>query len=273
MKRYFSIGEMSNLFNLPVQTLRYYDQIELLKAARVDEDSGYRYYTADQFVALDFIKVLKTLNTPLKEMKQFLSGPLKLEHVKDLLCKHEHTIEEQIRQLSTLKGQISKKRSEINCLQQCGNGIITPIELPERRIAVKRIEASSQAELEVMCYEAFGKLERETSYLTFQPGSIVSRHKLMVDHIIQATHVFIMNPERLFSGYEYEVLPAGTYLSLVIEDTYMTSYERHYNEFKQYIVDEGISTVGDFIECCIMSLPTSDGSDTTLWELQIKITP
>ena len=38
------IGEMSKICNVSVQTLRYYDKIGLLKADKVEDSSGYRYY-------------------------------------------------------------------------------------------------------------------------------------------------------------------------------------------------------------------------------------
>jgi len=38
------IGEFSKLVQLPVATLRYYDQVGLLKPVEVDRFTGYRYY-------------------------------------------------------------------------------------------------------------------------------------------------------------------------------------------------------------------------------------
>ena len=42
------IGQFSKLARTTVKTLRYYDQIGLLKPAMIDADSRYRYYTEDQ---------------------------------------------------------------------------------------------------------------------------------------------------------------------------------------------------------------------------------
>lgn len=40
----YSIGELSKNTNISIRTLRYYDEIGLLKPAKV-ADSGYRYYS------------------------------------------------------------------------------------------------------------------------------------------------------------------------------------------------------------------------------------
>lgn len=72
MKNRFTIGEMSKLHNVPIKTLRYYDEIGLFKPIKVDKCSGYRYYSTEQFEQLNTIKYLKFLGFSLKEIKKHL---------------------------------------------------------------------------------------------------------------------------------------------------------------------------------------------------------
>jgi len=44
----FKIGDFSRISQVSVKTLRYYDEIGLLKPAHVDRFTGYRYYSVDQ---------------------------------------------------------------------------------------------------------------------------------------------------------------------------------------------------------------------------------
>ena len=44
----YSIGEFSRLSQIPVKTLRYYDDLRLLRPACVNRSTGYRYYEAAQ---------------------------------------------------------------------------------------------------------------------------------------------------------------------------------------------------------------------------------
>lgn len=50
-----TIKEFARLCGCNPQTLRYYDRMSLLKPARVDEWTGYRYYNEEQ--ALQFVKI------------------------------------------------------------------------------------------------------------------------------------------------------------------------------------------------------------------------
>jgi len=72
MKNKFTIGEISKLHNIPVKTLRYYDEIGLFKPIEINEKTGYRYYSIEQFEHLNTINYLKYLGIPLKEIKEHL---------------------------------------------------------------------------------------------------------------------------------------------------------------------------------------------------------
>ncbi len=64
----FKIGDFSKLSLVSVKTLRYYDELGLLKPARVDEFTGYRYYSASQMPRLNRILALKDLGLSLEQV-------------------------------------------------------------------------------------------------------------------------------------------------------------------------------------------------------------
>ena len=74
MKNYFTISEFAKLRNININSLRYYEKLGLLKPAVVDENTGYRYYSAEQVSILNKIILCIQLGIPLKEMVQFLDG-------------------------------------------------------------------------------------------------------------------------------------------------------------------------------------------------------
>ncbi len=81
----FKIGEFSKLSQVPVKTLRYYDEIGLLKPARVDRFSSYRYYSAEQLPKLNRILALKDLGLSLDQVAQLLNGDLSAEQIRGML--------------------------------------------------------------------------------------------------------------------------------------------------------------------------------------------
>ena len=74
MSQYMSIGKVSKLKNVSIKSLRYYDQIGILKPAFVNTETHYRYYTKDQLYLLDAITVCIRLGIPLKDLNNYVEG-------------------------------------------------------------------------------------------------------------------------------------------------------------------------------------------------------
>lgn len=70
-----TIGEFSKRSHLSVKALRLYDEIGVLLPARVDKDSGYRYYDTTQLDDARLIGMLRQLNVPLADVKELLACP------------------------------------------------------------------------------------------------------------------------------------------------------------------------------------------------------
>jgi len=70
----FRIGEFSKMSKTTVKTLRYYDEISLLKPAETDKFTGYRFYATEQLVKLHKIQALRQAGLSIDETKLILSG-------------------------------------------------------------------------------------------------------------------------------------------------------------------------------------------------------
>jgi len=62
-----TIKKFSEVTGVTQATLRHYDQAELFQPV-MRSDSGYRFYSVRQAVAMNFINVLKSVNVPMKEI-------------------------------------------------------------------------------------------------------------------------------------------------------------------------------------------------------------
>lgn len=71
-KELYQIGEVARICNIPIKTLRYYDEIKLLIPRKIDPDSNYRYYSNDQLTLVLVIKYFKEAGFSLKDIKVLL---------------------------------------------------------------------------------------------------------------------------------------------------------------------------------------------------------
>lgn len=65
----YTIGDISKIVNISANTLRYYDEIGLLKPYLVEDTNKYRYYSDSQIKDIAFILELKQYGFSLEEIK------------------------------------------------------------------------------------------------------------------------------------------------------------------------------------------------------------
>lgn len=109
--KYLSIGEISKLSNVSIQTLRYYDQIGLFIPAFTDEMTNYRYYEPDQLFYLDIIKYLRHLDLPLKKIKQIIDLPA--DELAVILKEQRHVIDQKIARLTEAKEALNYQQEQL----------------------------------------------------------------------------------------------------------------------------------------------------------------
>lgn len=73
-KKLMSIGEMSKHTGASIKSLRYYEQLKILKPAYTDPGTGYRYYSSDQSYLIGIIMFCIELDIPLKELSQYVEA-------------------------------------------------------------------------------------------------------------------------------------------------------------------------------------------------------
>jgi DNA-binding transcriptional MerR regulator len=103
------IGAIASESGIPIRTIRYYDDLGLLKTNGRTE-GGYRLFDSDVFVRLKFIKRAQNLGLSLSEIKEFLEvhdrGNLPCDHIKLKLEEKLIAIKQHIQQLQILKQEL-----------------------------------------------------------------------------------------------------------------------------------------------------------------------
>jgi len=99
--RSYSIGEVSEMFDLPVTTIRYYDNEGFFP--RLRRNGEYRLFTHREIKALHTSQCLKASGMMLKDIRDFMElcaeGPSTYEQRKQLLEDRRESVEEKLRQL------------------------------------------------------------------------------------------------------------------------------------------------------------------------------
>jgi len=101
----YSIKQLADLAGVSTRTMRYYDQIGLLKPARVGSN-GYRYYDQASLLRLQQILFFRELDFALDDIQLILNRPG--FSLLDALQKHRSSLHGRLKRLERLIGTINQ---------------------------------------------------------------------------------------------------------------------------------------------------------------------
>jgi DNA-binding transcriptional MerR regulator len=81
----YAIGTVARLAQVSVRTLRYYDEIGLLRPMWTDPDTGHRWYAPRQMKRLHHIMALRDLGVALIDIDRLLGGGVSTEELRGIL--------------------------------------------------------------------------------------------------------------------------------------------------------------------------------------------
>ncbi|NUM49390.1 MAG: MerR family transcriptional regulator [Anaerolineales bacterium] len=145
------IGDFSKLCQVPIKTLRYYDQIGLLRPSEVDRFTSYRYYTLDQIPRLNRILAFKDLGFSLEQIAELLDEDLSVEQIRGMLRLKRAEI---ARNLAEEQARLARVEARLRQIEQ------EKQPMPAYEIVIKKVEALRVAGLRDVAenYQSLGPM-------------------------------------------------------------------------------------------------------------------
>jgi DNA-binding transcriptional MerR regulator len=131
------IGDFSRLSRVSVRMLRYYDDAGLVKPEKIDEFTGYRYYSESQLPAMWKINTLKDMGFGVAAIREIMKCEDNSQEMEQLLVLHRAELQEEAKiiegRLRSLDAAIERLKKgdkmKYNCVVK---------EIPERYVASVR---------------------------------------------------------------------------------------------------------------------------------------
>ena len=133
----YTIGQVSEMYNLPISTLRYYDKEGFFP--NLMRKGNIRYFSDVELESIRIIECLKQSGLEIKEIKQFfqwvVEGPSSYEKRKELFETRKATVEDEIKAmektLALLKFKCWYYETAIKDGNEDGIDAMLPDKLPE----------------------------------------------------------------------------------------------------------------------------------------------
>jgi effector-binding domain-containing protein len=133
----YKIGEFSKLSFVTVQALRLYDDIGLLKPVKIDSSTGYRYYSAEQLLRINYIVGLKQLGLSLEDIALVLKDNIEVLRIKELL---------QLKR-SDLKQRLQDEQNKLDRVEKLLLRLEEQGKMPGMQTVLKKVEPQLVASL------------------------------------------------------------------------------------------------------------------------------
>ncbi|WP_169743919.1 MerR family transcriptional regulator [Deinococcus misasensis] len=105
------IGKFSQLTRISVRSLRFYDQVGLFRPLYTDPDTGYRYYQPEQFEVAERIRMFRSMDVSLEDIRTILDSNHP-DTTREVLERHRQQVLQQIQTCQRILEQLDRISEE-----------------------------------------------------------------------------------------------------------------------------------------------------------------
>ncbi|MCA6092144.1 MerR family transcriptional regulator [Streptomyces sp. SCA3-4] len=131
----FTIGDFARHGRVSVRMLRHYDAIGLLRPARVDPFSGYRFYEAGQLARLNRVIALKDLGFTLQQVQAIVDEEVSAEELRGMLRLRRAELEAAAAAATTRLAQVEARLRTIESEGRMSTHDVVVKSVPAVRVA------------------------------------------------------------------------------------------------------------------------------------------
>ena len=267
MKDYYKIGEISKIYGIGRDSLMYYEDIGILKPFR--DKNGYRMYKLSDIWRLNLIKELRSLNFPMKKIKEYLDDR-NIESTKEILNKEIILIDEKIEELLSYKQNIMKRLDTINDeLRNLKLYEIDLVYINKRKALELNANITKDEEFDFLIQKLQKDYENRFTILgnnNIGSSFCLDKIKQGIYNEFKSVFCFLEDEEEIYNIIFNDVY----YLTLTYKGKYKNN--KHYiNKMFKYIEEKGYKIISDPIEIYKIDIHETEDINEFITEIQIPV--
>ncbi|MGB8452249.1 MAG: MerR family transcriptional regulator [Anaerocolumna sp.] len=266
MKKYYQINEISKLYGIGADSLRYYERIGVLKPHR--GENGYRLYSLKDIYKLNIIRDLRRLDFSMKQIKEYLDYQ-SVDNTLKLLKNEQELIQKQLENLCTAEASIRSMMDSLAAFSEVTVGNFVIKTFPHRLCLQLNADISRDEETDFAIKKLQWKHDNEIDDLGNQSIGAIPSMEEFHKGVYGVFHsvFFILGQET--KEYDF-ILPAGQYISYYYRGGYGQSPDR-IKEVLHYAKAHDIEISGDPFELYHVDNRYTIRPEEFLTEIQVLI--
>lgn len=266
MKDYYKINEISKLYGIGTDSLRYYEKIGVLKPKR--DTNGYRLYSLKDIYKLNIIRDLRQLDFSMQQIKEYLDCQ-SIDNTVALLKEEQRLIQQQLKKLKVTDHIIRNRIAALIEAEQTGDSEFQIKSYKKRPCLQLNTYITRDEEMDF----AIKKLHRKHENKLEDFGNQTIGASVLADDlkkgIFDVFHSVFFILEETAAEYDFS-LPAGNYLSFYYRGDYKQSAKR-IMEVLEYANNNHYKLLGEPFEIYTIDNRDTIKTDEFLTEIQVNI--
>lgn len=276
-KEYLTVGEMANLCNVSIATLKYYERKSLIKPDIIDENTLYRYYSIYQYERIETIRELRELGVPVAIIKEYLTNR-NVDKSLLILKNQYNAVKRDIKDLIEIRNSIKK---QIQLIERCRSKEKYPIRIEhfeERSIML--YEGEDIEDLNNRCEKEFNYaiLTLEISSGRNCTAATLGRGRLglyiplneLANNNLTKSYPFILLGEHSKDTPNKIILPKNDYVCIMHKGKSQNRVP-YLKRIIAYINSNGYELIGDVIQLSLVDDTVSDNFDEYIFDIQAPV--
>ena len=265
----FTIKEFSEITNVSSDALRYYDKIGLFHPSSRNADTGYRYYTMNDFEAIGVIQTLQSLGMSLEGIKSYIDNKTFFGSYQ-ILKEQLKSIECRIDELSKTKSYLESRIAFLDSIMDSRDiGSIRLRKIGRRTGFWSEKRCTSYADIQSESARIVGQYTREL-FISHSYALYIPMDELQSGEYADSFYTAVLDVAADREDFNEFVLEDGTYLCSRYSGT---SFERTpaVEAMLKYISNNSLEICGDAVQLCIIDENLTNIDSEKLNELQIPV--
>ena len=239
----YPIGTVAKLFHVSVSILRHYEKVGLLIPKWIDPETNYRYYSSDQFEILNFIRYLRALDMPLKEIEDFLNNR-DIDKIEEVLLKQKETVALKRQELERIEKKIDNRLEQLHDARNSNLDEIEEIISAPSKITLLENEMEIHEFYDME--KPIRKLDSYSSESNIFLGKVgigISKEHLEKNMFTQYDYVFLLLDEEDYVETKTITLEETKCVRIRFCGTHMDA-EKYYQKLIDYIHEHNLKITG-----------------------------
>lgn len=265
MKEYYKIKEISELYGIGTDSLRYYEKLGILSPRR--GTNGYRLYGMREIYRLNVIKDLRQLGFSMQRIKDYLENK-NVRATMELIDCGLRALTQKIAELQSIAQSLANRAEEMRTFETVSAGHIELRTCPVRHCVRLEVDATQDEEIDFALNILNKKFEHKLYLVNnYQIGASQRLELLKKEGYGHFQSVFYILPTE---DYDCDfTLPAGRYLSQHYRGDYENATEC-LQSMLAYAEAHDLALAGELFELYKIDIHETNDCAEFLTEIQIR---